>query len=122
MPANGRWDLIRGLKVNLYVVKNKLMHFQGALNCCSLLNCDNLNSCSFPGCFQRYKCIISVSLKILKFDVHNNTASGDVTLKTSELLLLLLSLVFSVTIPDAVLVQFDLLMMSTMLLKTCRGP
>ena len=26
-----------------------------------------------------------------------------------------------VTIPDAVLVQFDLLMMSTTLLETCRG-
>jgi len=26
-----------------------------------------------------------------------------------------------VTIPDAVLVQFNLLMMSTMLLQTCRG-
>jgi hypothetical protein len=31
-------------------------------------------------------------------------------------------LVFRVTIPDAVLIQFDLLMMSTTLLETCRGP
>jgi len=33
------------------------------------------------------------------------------------------SLFFRVTIPDAVLrVKFDLLMMSTTLLETCRGP
>ena len=31
------------------------------------------------------------------------------------------SLVFRVTIPDAVLIQFDLLMMSTTLLETSRG-
>jgi len=31
------------------------------------------------------------------------------------------SLVFRVTIPDAVSIQYDLLMMSMMLLETCRG-
>jgi len=31
------------------------------------------------------------------------------------------SLVFRVTIPDAVLMQFDLLMMNTTLLETCKG-
>ena len=31
------------------------------------------------------------------------------------------SLVFRVTIPNALLIKFDLLMMSTTLLETCRG-
>ena len=71
-----------------------------------------------------------------------NTAFGIVTLKRSEcskitkiqydalflnntsyciLVILEHSLIFRVTIPDAVLVQFDLMMMSTTLFETCRG-
>ena len=45
-----------------------------------------------------------------------STASGIVTLETSEW-----SLVSIMTIPDAVLIQFDLLKMSTKVLETCRG-
>jgi hypothetical protein len=28
------------------------MYFQGAVSCCSLLNCDSLNKFSFPGCLS----------------------------------------------------------------------
>jgi hypothetical protein len=64
-----------------------------------------------------------------------NTASGIVTLKTSEMSTITLinnaanyiivildnSVVFRVTVPVAVLIQFDLLRMSKILLETCRG-
>ena len=110
MPANGRWDLIRRLKVNIhkYVINTTLLNV-------------NLTHNYFILQYVYYS-PLHVSSNVVLINRRSNvinTASGIVTLSKwppgspdGNLQ--------RVTIPNAVLIQFDLLMISKTLLETCR--
>jgi len=119
MPANSRWDLIRRLRVNIHLNFDVSLTMPRSLTLANdQLDAQILNTfiiILYMYMFRAISCLSSGSQIVLIQHLVSSLSVSDRPVNTcapdGHLL--------TVTIPDAVLIQFDLLRMSKILLETC---